>query len=40
MSFSVSENGSDIEYCGKGIKGIFSNKKNLFNIKFIKMFLK
>ena len=38
MSFSVSENGSDIEYCGKGIKGIFSNKKNLFNIKFIKMF--
>jgi uncharacterized protein len=38
MSFSVSVNGSDIEYCGKGIKGIFSNKKNLFNIKFIKMF--
>ena len=38
MSFSVSENGSGIEYCGKGIQGIFSNKKNLFNIKFIKMF--
>jgi uncharacterized protein len=38
MSFSVSENGSDIEYCGKGIQGIFSNKKNLFNVKFIKMF--
>ncbi len=38
MSFSVSESGSDIEYCGKGINGIFSNKKNLFNIKFIKMF--
>ena len=38
MSFSVSESGSDMEYCGKGIKGIFSNKKNLFNIKFIKMF--
>ena len=38
MSFSVSVSGSDIEYCGKGIKGIFSNKKNLFNIKFIKMF--
>ena len=38
MSFSVSESGSDIEYCGKGIKGIFSNKKNLLNIKFIKMF--
>jgi uncharacterized protein len=38
MSFSVSEDGSGIEYCGKGIQGIFSNKKNLFNIKFIKMF--
>ena len=39
MSFSVTESGSNMEYCGKGIKGIFSNKKNLFNIKFIKMFL-
>ncbi|MDC0436119.1 FAD-dependent oxidoreductase [Candidatus Pelagibacter sp.] len=38
MSFSVSVNGSDLEYCGKGIKGIFSNKKNLFNLEFIKMF--
>jgi uncharacterized protein len=38
MSFSVSESGSDMEYCGKGIKGIFSNKKNLLKIKFIKMF--
>ena len=38
MSFSVSESGSDMEYCGKGVKGIFSNKKNIFNIKFIKMF--
>ena len=38
MSFSVSETNDGIEYCGKGIKGIFSNKKNLFNIKFIKMF--
>ena len=38
MSFSVSESGSDIEYCGKGIQGFFSNKRNLFNLKFIKMF--
>jgi predicted NAD/FAD-binding protein len=38
MSFSVSVNGSDLEYCGKGIKGIFSNKINLLNLKFIKMF--
>ena len=38
MSFSVSVKGSEIEYCGKGISGIFSNKLNLFNIKFLKMF--
>ena len=38
MSFSVSVAGSDLEYCGKGLSGIFSNKKNLFNFKFIKMF--
>jgi len=38
MSFSVSESGSDMEYCGKGIKGIFSNKKNLLNFNFIRMF--
>ncbi len=38
MSFSVSVIGSDLEYCGKGLGGIFSNKKNLLNLKFIKMF--
>ena len=38
MSFSVSVKGSDIEYSGKGLNGIFSNRKNLFKIKFIKMF--
>jgi len=38
MSFSVSVKETEIEYCGKGLRGIFSNKKNLFNFKFIKMF--
>ena len=38
MSFSVSVKDSNIEYCGKGINGIFSNKINIFNFKFIKMF--
>ncbi len=38
MSFSVSVRDTNIEYCGKGINGIFVNKKNIFNIKFIKMF--
>ena len=39
MSFSVSVKNSNIEYCGKGINGIFSNRSNLLNLKFIKMFL-
>jgi uncharacterized protein len=38
MSFSVTVENSELEYCGKGLGGIFSNKKNLFNPKFIKMF--
>ena len=38
MSFSVSVKDSNIEYCGKGLPGIFRNKLNLFNIKFLKMF--
>ena len=39
MSFSVSVKGTNIEYCGKGFFGIFSNKKNLINFNFFKMFL-
>ncbi len=38
MSFSVSVKGSNIEYCGKGFDGIFSNKSNLLNPKFLQMF--
>ena len=38
MSFSITVENSSLEYCGKGLSGIFSNKKNLFNLKFIKMF--
>ena len=40
MSFSVTVKGTNIEYCGKGLNGIFSNRGNLFNAKFVKMFLK
>ena len=39
MSFSVSVDNTNFEYCGKGISGIFSNRFNLFNLKFLKMFL-
>jgi len=38
MSFSVSVKNTSIEYCGKGLNGIFSTKKNIFNINFVKMF--
>ena len=38
MSFSVSVKGTNIEYCGKGLNGIFSNRGNLLNLKFVKMF--
>ena len=38
MSFSVSVEKSSFEYCGRGLNGIFSNKSNLFNLRFLKMF--
>ena len=38
MSFSVSVKKTNFEYCGKGLRGIFSNKLNLFNLKFLNMF--
>jgi len=37
MSFAVSVKNSNIEYSGSGLKGIFSNKLNIFNIHFLKM---
>jgi len=38
MSFSVAVKDTNIEYCGKGISGVFSNRKNILNLKFVKMF--
>ena len=38
MSFSVNVKNTNIEYCGKNLNGIFSNRSNLFNYKFVKMF--
>ena len=37
MSFSVSIKNSNIEYSGSGFGGIFANKLNLFNLKFLNM---
>jgi predicted NAD/FAD-binding protein len=37
MSFSVSVKNSNIEYSGNGMQGLFCNKKNIFNLNFLKM---
>ena len=37
MSFAVSIKNSNVEYSGSGLGGIFSNKLNLFNLKFLYM---
>jgi predicted NAD/FAD-binding protein len=37
MSFAVSVKNSNIEYSGSGLKGLFSNKLNIFNLNFLKM---
>ncbi len=37
MSFSVQHLPSGLEYCGSGIDGLFAQRKNIFNIKYIKM---
>ncbi|MBA2612834.1 MAG: FAD-dependent oxidoreductase [Bacteroidetes bacterium] len=39
MSFSVQHRPSSLEYCGSGINGLFAQRKNLFNIKYIKMLM-
>ena len=37
MSFSVSIQDSSVEYGGRGLKALFANKKNILNLKFLKM---
>ena len=37
MSFSVSIKNTSVEYGGRGLSGIFANKLNLFNLKFLNM---
>ena len=37
MSFSVSIKNTNIEYSGSGLSGIFANRLNLFNFKFLIM---
>ena len=37
MSFAVSVQNTKVEYGGKGLKALFANKLNIFNLKFINM---
>lgn len=37
MSFSVQHTPTGLEYCGSGLNGLFAQRKNMFNISYIKM---
>lgn len=37
MSFSVQHTQTGLEYCGSGLNGLFAQRKNIFNISYIKM---
>ena len=39
MSFSVQHTATGLEYSGSGLNGIFAQRKNIFNIRYIKMLL-
>ncbi len=39
MSFSVYDSNIDMEFNGSSLSGLFSQKKNLFSISYIKMLL-
>ena len=39
MSFSVQHMPSGLEYCGSGLNGLFAQRKNIFNSKYIKMLM-
>lgn len=37
MSFSVQQKVLGLEYCGTGVAGLFAQKKNIFNLRFLKL---
>lgn len=39
MSFSVQYVPSGLEYCGSGLNGLFAQRKNIFNPRYIKMLM-
>jgi predicted NAD/FAD-binding protein len=39
MSFSVQHVPTGLEYCGSGINGLFAQRKNMFNVRYIRMLM-
>jgi len=39
MSFSVQHIPSKLEYCGSGVNGLFAQRKNIFNRRYIRMLM-
>ncbi len=39
MSFSVQYVPTGLEYCGSGLDGLFAQRKNIFNVSYIKMLM-
>ncbi|GBF51836.1 NAD/FAD-binding protein [Leptospira ryugenii] len=39
MSFSVQYTPKNLEFCGSGLNGLFTQRKNLMNLRYIKMLL-
>lgn len=39
MSFSVQYKPTGLEYCGSGLSGLFAQRKNIFNVGYIKMLM-
>ena len=39
MSFSVQHVKSGLEYCGSGLDGLFAQRKNIFNPRYVKMLM-
>lgn len=37
MSFSVQYHPANLEYCGSGLNGLFGQRSNIFNLRFIRM---
>ena len=39
MSFAVRHSPTNLEYCGTGLNGLFRQRRNMFNLSFIRMLL-